>query len=96
MPLNTFVHLGHPGEPPLAQADGPALGGDYPTQDWGAGEVFDDEYLLTLPDDLPIGQYAVMIGLYNSDSGKRVPLQVNGERQLADALTIGWISVAKP
>jgi hypothetical protein len=95
-PLNTFVHVGRPGEPPLAQADGPALGGDYPAQHWNAGEVFNDEYLLTLPDDLPFGEYAVMIGLYNSDSGERVPLHVNGERQLADALTIGWISVAKP
>jgi hypothetical protein len=92
-PLNTFVHLGQPGQPPLAQADGPALGGDYPAYYWGAGEVFDDEYLLTLPNDLPFGKYAVMIGLYNTESGARVPLSIHGERQPADALIIEWISV---
>jgi hypothetical protein len=95
-PLNTFVHLGLPGQPPLAQADGPALGGDYPTFYWGAGERFDDEYVLTLPGDLPFGEYAVMIGLYNIESSERVPLSVNGERQPGDALVVEWISVAVP
>lgn len=95
-PLNTFVHLGLPGQPPLAQADGPALGGDYPAQFWDKGETFDDEYELTLPADLPFGDYAVMIGLYKLESGERVPLFVQGERQLADALVVEWISVIKP
>jgi hypothetical protein len=86
VPLNTFVHLGQPGLPPLAQADGPALHGDYPAHDWDAGAVFDDEYLLTVPADLPFGEYAVMIGLYRPESGERIALTVDGERPLADAL----------
>lgn len=62
----------------------------------GAGECFDDEYLLTLPDDLPFGEVAVMIGLYNVATGVRVPLFVDGTRQSADALTVEWITVTSP
>jgi hypothetical protein len=91
--LITFVHLGDPTQPPLAQADGPALGGDYPTGLWAAGEVFDDQYVLSLPTDIPPGRYPVHLGLYDPDSGARLALSVGGERQPNDALLVGWVTV---
>jgi hypothetical protein len=48
---------------------------------------FDDESLLTVPADLPFGDYAVMIGLYQPQVGAR---------QLADALIVAWVSVVQP
>ena len=50
--LHLFVHLGDPTQSPLAQADGPVMGGEYPSRLWEAGEVFDETVTLALPDEL--------------------------------------------
>jgi hypothetical protein len=91
--LTTFVHLGDPARPPLAQGDSPPLGGDYPTGLWASGEVIDDAYSLALPDDLPPGRYPVYAGLYDATSGARAPLEVDGVRQANDGLLVGWLTV---
>jgi hypothetical protein len=91
--LTTFVHFGDPSQPPLAQADGPALGGDYPADMWGAGEVFDDSYELELAEDTPPGRYPVHVGLYDPTTGQRLPLWSDGQRQPGDALLVGEVEV---
>jgi hypothetical protein len=91
--LTTFIHLGDPAEPPLAQGDSPPLGGDYPTRLWAAGEVIDDSYVLSIPSDLPAGRYPIHVGLYDPDTGARLPLIVENERQPNDALFLGWLTV---
>ena len=92
--FTTFVHLGDPLRPPLAQGDDQPINGHYPTYLWSAGEVIDDNYSLTLPQDLPAGIYPIHIGMYNSETGIRLPLLVEGERQLNDAMLIGHIEVS--
>ena len=91
--LITFVHLGDPTEPPAVQADGPALGGDYPPRLWEADEVFDDRYVLQLPADISPGRYPVHVGLYDPQTGERVPLSIAGIRQPSDALLVGWLTI---
>jgi hypothetical protein len=89
----TFVHLGDPTQQPLAQADGVPLNGYYPTYLWGAGEVFDDEYVLIVPEGLADGRYPIQIGLYDPHSGVRLPLLQDGQRQPQDAYFVGWLEV---
>ncbi|MFC2037259.1 ArnT family glycosyltransferase [Chloroflexota bacterium] len=91
--LVTFVHLGDPTQPPLAQADGLALGGSYPPRLWAAGEVFDDRYDLQLPEDTPQGRYPVHVGLYDPDTGQRVPVWIDDVRQPHDAFLLAWLTV---
>jgi hypothetical protein len=92
--LTTLIHLGQPGAPPLATGDGPPLRGDYPTRFWEASEVIaDDLYALHLPIDLPAGRYPVLVGLYDPVSLQRVPLDVDGERQVNDVYVVGWVTV---
>lgn len=93
--LTTFVHLGDPSQPPVAQGDSPPLGGDYPTGLWSDGEVIDDEYSLVIPADLPAGRYSVHLGLYDPVSGARLPLTIDGERQSNDAYLVGWLAVTE-
>lgn len=93
--LITFVHLGDPTQAPLAQADGPPLGGDYPTHLWAAGEVIADSYMLHLPPDLPDGRYPIQMGLYEPDSGVRLPLLIDGARQTNDIYPIGWLTITR-
>ncbi len=89
----TFVHLGDPAQAPLAQGDGPALGGDYPSDLWAAGEVIDDRYVLTLPENLAPGSYPIHIGFYDPQSGARLPVEVSGEPQPHDGYLVGLLVV---
>ena len=91
--LTTFVHLGDPAEPPLAQGDSPPLGGGYPTIWWEAGEVIGDRYELVVPRDMAAGRYPLLVGMYDPETERRVPLTAGGERPLNDAYVAGWITV---
>ena len=91
--LHLFAHLGDPAAPPLAQSDGPVMGGDYPSRLWTAGEIFDETIYLELPADLPPGDYPVNVGLYQYDTGTRLPLVAGDERSPADALTVGRLLI---
>jgi hypothetical protein len=91
--LITFVHLGDREQAPLAQADGPPFGGGYPTQQWSAGEVLDDSYMFVVPEGLAPGRYPIHIGMYEPDSGARMPLWVGEDRQAQDAYLVGWLTV---
>ncbi len=92
--LTTFVHLGDRSQPPLSQGDSPPLGGHYPATLWATGEVFDDSYRLAIPDNLSAGRYPVHVGLYESESGRRLPLIVSDNRQPNDAYQVGNVTVS--
>ena len=93
--LHLFAHLGDPAAQPLAQADGPVMGGQYPARLWAAGEVFDETVALTLPGDLPPGEYPVTVGLYDFDSGLRLPLWADGRRLPTDALPVSSLLIIR-
>lgn len=91
----TFVHLGDPARPPLAQADGEPVNGRYPTRLWEAGEVIDDAITLTLPPDLPAGTYPVQVGMYERSSGARLPIVVDEARLPHDAYRVGSVTTTR-
>jgi hypothetical protein len=68
-----FVHLLGDAPEPLAQGDGPPLGGYYPTSMWAAGETLVDPHPLSLPSDLPTGSYRLLVGMYNLVTMERLP-----------------------
>ncbi|MHB1296676.1 MAG: glycosyltransferase family 39 protein [Anaerolineae bacterium] len=82
-----FVHLMDDSGRLVAQHD--ALpGGDQATTTWSAGQTTVDRHGLMLPDDLQTGDLRVLVGLYDSATGERLPF-VDG----ADARQVGEISV---
>jgi len=91
--LHLFVHLGDPGAPPLAQTDGPVMGGRYPARLWVAGEAFDETVTLTLPAGLPPGNYPIQIGLYDTYTSLRLPATIAGLREPTDTVWVGVVSV---
>ena len=91
--LHLFVHLGDPAQAPLAQSDGPVMGGEYPPRLWAAGEVFADTATLTLPGDLPPGNYPVQLGLYDFATGARLPVTVDGQRSPTDTYPVGTLVI---
>jgi hypothetical protein len=61
-----------PDQPPVAQGDFEPLGGDLPTSYWWPGDHLPDEAALTLPLDVAEGEYVLLLGLYDLQSGQRV------------------------
>ncbi len=85
-----FVHLIDSTGNQVAGADAPPVNGDYPTTYWLAGEQIVDKHSLLLPDNLPSGKYSLAVGMYNPNTGVRVP-RIDG---MGD--TIQWPFVIKP
>jgi hypothetical protein len=73
-----FVHLLGDAPKPVAQGDGPPLGGDYPTSMWATGETIVDPHPVLLPGDLPVGEYRLLVGMYELETLERLP-RVDGK-----------------
>ena len=91
--LTTLVHLAESDQPPLATGDSPPLNGRYPTHVWAPGEVIEDRYTLTIPADLPPGNYPLWIGLYDSETIVPLPVMRDGEVLPNGRFPIGTLAV---
>lgn len=76
-----FLHLEDEQGELVTQQDSFPQQGSRPTTSWRPGEVLADTHTLLLPPNLPPGEYTLWLGLYNPDTGERLPVAVNGERQ---------------
>jgi len=81
-----FVHFRDGSGKTVAQQDGPAGSGNYPTSLWNAGEIIADEITFPISDELPSGRYNIVVGLYNLVDGTRlsVPDSAANEIVLTD------------
>ncbi|MCP4421766.1 MAG: hypothetical protein GY805_34570, partial [Chloroflexi bacterium] len=80
--LSTFVHLLGPNGGVVVQGDQWLSG--LPSTTWAAGQVIIDEYAIKLPDDAPLGNYQVIVGLYPPATGVRLPIFTADGQLLAD------------
>jgi hypothetical protein len=80
-----FVHLVDAAGNRLAGSDAPP---PVPTSQWARGEVIIDERIVPIPDDLPVGDYRLAVGLYRADTGERVPLLDAAGTPVGDSLTL--------
>ncbi len=69
-----FVHLRDAQNNVLAQADNKPVNWTFPTDQWQAGQYILDEHIVLLPEDVPRGNYSLYIGLYDAQSGQRLPV----------------------
>jgi 4-amino-4-deoxy-L-arabinose transferase-like glycosyltransferase len=76
--LAQFVHLIGP-QTARVLYDGTPRAGRYPTWAWSPDEKIVDELQITLPEDLPPGDYTLKIGFYRRDNGERLPVKENGQ-----------------
>jgi len=67
---NVFIHLLDEQNSLVAQVDGPPAAGSYPTSLWDVGEIIVDKRQLPT---LPAGKYMIMVGLYQFNTGVRLP-----------------------
>lgn len=87
-----FLHLIGPDGQLVSQRDSEPGGNLKPTNIWQPGETVIDNHGLLIPADLPSGEYALYLGLYDvADPSARLPIQTDeGEvdRWLVTAVSI--------
>jgi hypothetical protein len=67
-----FVHLAGKDGRPVAQWDGLPCLNMARTSHWPIGQPVPDHVLMRIPDDMPPGEYIVLIGLYDGNTGERL------------------------
>ena len=79
-PYTVFTHLVGPDGQLYGQWDNPPVRGTFPTTDWKPGESVVDQYEIPVSLNAPPGDYRLLIGLYDPNTGMRSPLLAeNGE-----------------
>ncbi|MBN1399816.1 MAG: glycosyltransferase family 39 protein [Anaerolineae bacterium] len=86
-----FLHLLDGSGELVAQVDEQPLGGQYPTSLWALNEQVKDEHWLSLPRDLPPGEYRLVAGLYLLETGER--LTIEGQEAAEDSVTLETIAI---
>jgi hypothetical protein len=69
-----FVHIQDQNGQTVAQMDRPPADYAYPTSLWAPGEIIPDEVVVPWPENLPPGEYTVVLGLYDLNTGLRLPV----------------------
>jgi hypothetical protein len=77
-----FVHLVRTSDRAIvSQLDRVPVDWLRPTNGWRPGEVLEDRYLLSVPEELTPGTYALYTGMFDPDSWLRPPIMVEGKGQ---------------
>jgi hypothetical protein len=67
----------------VAQKDQPPLNGAYPTNLWDAGDIIADKIIIPLPADPPPGEYQIVAGLYDFQTGQRLTVPGNPAEEVS-------------
>ncbi len=90
-----FAHLLNAAGQLTVGSDHPPLDGDAPTVSWLKGEVLTDLYDLPIPVDSPAGEYRIEVGLYDPQTGQRLPVTRDGQPQPDGRLLLDQFVVLK-
>jgi hypothetical protein len=82
MDYTTFVHIRNEADELVAQKDQPPLAGTYPTSLWDVGEIIVDEIVVSLPANLPAGEYRIIVGMYDFETGQRLNIPDNAANEI--------------
>ncbi len=84
-----FVQLLDAENQVLGSGDGkPINNGEYPTVLWRGGDIIVDKRQILIDDSVPAGNYRIAVGLYNRETGVRVPLAEGGDAIIWDVTLV--------
>jgi hypothetical protein len=88
-----FTHLLDKDSHIWGQKDSIPCDGTRPTTGWVEGEVIADEYNIVVQPDAPPGEYVIEVGMYEAETGQRLPVldeegQVQGDRVLLGKMVV--------
>jgi hypothetical protein len=90
-----FLHLRTSDGQVISQADGPPRNGSYPSTVWSSGEIVPDPRAIAIPNDALVGRYALVVGLYHSQTGVRWPVNNSPARTPDGGVRVGTLEVGQ-
>ncbi|MCB0224079.1 MAG: hypothetical protein KDI02_10345, partial [Anaerolineae bacterium] len=66
----------------------------WPTTRWQPGERLADRYDIPIDPNAPPGSYQILVGMYNGQTGERLPVSQDGNPVPDNAIRLGEISVS--
>ncbi|MCB0207779.1 MAG: glycosyltransferase family 39 protein [Anaerolineae bacterium] len=89
-----FTQLIGPDGQVWAQQDNQPQGGSFPTSTWSPFDTVVDRYELPLNEGAPPGQYQLLVGQYDLNTGQRLPaVDAQGQRLSNDAIVLTTITL---
>jgi hypothetical protein len=67
--------------------------GDAPTTGWIPGETITDEYQLVVDPEAPPAEYIIEIGMYDANTGERLPAYGGTEESVGDRILLGHVQL---
>jgi uncharacterized membrane protein len=82
-----FVHVMDSADQIAFQKDKLAIDELQPMSRWNVGEVLRDPYAIVVPAELPAGEYRVVVGVYDPETGQRL------QTKMGDTVMLGTFNV---
>ena len=76
------------------QLDHQPINNLWPTTRWQPGERLADRYDIPIDPNAPPGSYQILVGMYNGQTGERLPVSQDGNPVPDNAIRLGEISVS--
>lgn len=92
---SVFVHLIDEDWAMLGQSDGVPRATEGLTGGWGEGELVRDRRTISVPEDMPEGQYRLEIGIYDPKTMERLKVEGAREDELSDRILSVPIQIRK-
>ena len=90
-----FTHLLDEGDRIWGQKDGLPGGGAFPTTGWLPGEIIADDYAIPVDPQAPEGEYILEVGMYQADTGRRLPVRYASGAQ-EDRIILATVQIVSP
>lgn len=87
-PYTVFTQLLSADNGIITQQDNWPVDGQWPPTCWHRGEAIVDPYTLSLPPDTPAGDYRLVVGLYDAQTGQRLPTTADTDAVSLQTITI--------
>ncbi|MEA3395962.1 MAG: hypothetical protein U9R05_00685, partial [Chloroflexota bacterium] len=81
-----FIHVYDETGNLITQQDMMPAEGTAPTSRWEPGQFVEDFHIIQLPEDLPPGEYHILVGMYDFQTGARLPITTPEGEELPDAI----------
>jgi hypothetical protein len=90
-----FTHLSD-GLAMRGQLDGQPVCGSRPTTSWQTGEIIVDPYRIPIRDDAPLETIPLTVGMYDGQTGERLPVVTSEGVAVGDSLPLAGVVVRAP
>jgi hypothetical protein len=95
---DVFVHIesGPDGAGPAGvwgQSDGTPVCGKSPTGSWSPGDKIVDRHIFSPAPNAPAGSYSLIVGLYRTDTGERLPVLDATGAPVGDSVTLETVAL---